>query len=328
MEFLLLNHPLDCPICDQGGECDLQDQAMGFGSDRSRYFFDKRSVNDKNLGPLVKTIMTRCIHCTRCVRFAEEVCGTPIMGTFGRGRDTEVGTYVEQMFNSELSGNVVDLCPVGALTSKPYAFVTRPWELKNTETIDVLDSCGANIVVSARGTEVMRVLPRLNEDVNEEWISDKSRHAIDGLKRQRLTAPMVKNSDGFFEACTWQEALEHVAAKLNTVKGSEVQALAGDLSSVEAMVALKDLMNAKGCEDVECRTDASSALPDVRASYTLNSTLAGIEEADALLLVGCNTRWEAPLLNSRIRKGVVNWGLRVGTIGAIPDLSYVQFSWS
>jgi NADH-quinone oxidoreductase chain G len=321
MEFLLINHPLDCPICDQGGECELQDQAMAFGSDRSRYFFDKRTVEDKNLGPLVKTIMTRCIHCTRCVRFATEVAGVPALGTVGRGRDTEIGTYISRMFDSEVSGNVIDLCPVGALTSKPFAFTARNWELKSVESIDVHDAVGSNIVINTRGTEVMRVLPRLNEEVNEEWISDKTRFAYDGLKRQRLTVPMVKQ-DGALQPTTWEHALTYVAERVGAAKGSEIQAFAGNLADAEAMVSLKDLMNKLGSNHVECRQDATYACADLRGSYVLNSGIASLEDADAVLLLGSNPRVEAPLVNTRLRKGWLQNGLQIGYVGAPMDLTY------
>ena len=321
MEFLLLNHPLDCPICDQGGECDLQDQAMAHGSDRGRYFFEKRTVEDKNLGPLIKTIMTRCIHCTRCVRFSMEVAGVPALGTVGRGRDTEIGTYVSRMFDSEVSGNVIDLCPVGALTSKPYAFTARNWELKCTESIDVLDAVGSNIVINTRGTEVMRIVPRLNEDVNEEWISDKTRFAYDGLKRQRLTTPLVKQ-DGVLTPTTWEHALGHVAERLGAVPGGAIQAVAGSLVDAEALVSLKDLMNKVGSNSVECRQDGVHACADLRGSYLLNSGIANLEDADAVLLLGTNPRVEAPLVNTRIRKGWLQNGLQIGYVGAAMDLTY------
>ena len=321
MEFLLLNHPLDCPICDQGGECDLQDQAMAFGSDRGRYFFEKRTVEDKNLGPLIKTIMTRCIHCTRCVRFSMEVAGVPALGTVGRGRDTEIGTYVSRMFDSEVSGNVIDLCPVGALTSKPYAFTARNWELKSTESIDVLDAVGSNIVVNTRGTEVMRILPRLNEEVNEEWISDKTRFAYDGLKRQRLTAPMVK-VDGVLTPTTWEHALNYVADSLGSVPGSAIKAIAGSLVDAETLVSLKDMMNKLGSNSVECREDGALASADLRGSYLLNSGIANLEDADAVLLLGTNPRVEAPLVNTRLRKGWLQNGLQIGYVGAAMDLTY------
>ncbi len=245
LEFLLLNHPLDCPICDQGGECDLQDQAMIYGSDRSRFMERKRGVEDKNLGPLIKTIMTRCIHCTRCVRFATEVAGVEVLGTTARGIDTEIGTYVEKMFKSELSGNVIDLCPVGALTSKPYAFTSRPWELRNTESIDTLDSVGSNIRIDARGTEIMRIIPRLNEDINEEWISDKTRFSYDGLKRQRLTQPMVRK-DGNLVPVDWLEAFTYISKKLKTVDSQSMSGVLGGSVDMETAFALKEFFQSKG----------------------------------------------------------------------------------
>ncbi|HET6222716.1 MAG TPA: NADH-quinone oxidoreductase subunit NuoG, partial [Dongiaceae bacterium] len=266
MEFLLINHPLDCPICDQGGECDLQDQAMAYGFGRSRYQENKRAVLDKNFGPLVKTIMTRCIHCTRCVRFATEVAGVEELGATGRGEHMEIGTYVEKALSSELSGNIIDLCPVGALTSKPYAFMARPWELKKTESIDVLDAVGSNIRVDARGNEVMRVLPRLNEDINEEWISDKTRFACDGLRSQRLDRPYVRR-DGKLQPATWQEAFTAIADRLRGVAGSRIAALAGDLADVEAMLALKDLMTALDSPNIDCRQDGAAIDPRNRAGY-------------------------------------------------------------
>jgi len=319
MEFLLINHPLDCPICDQGGECDLQDQAMGYGMDKSRFLENKRAVEDKYLGPLVSTIMTRCIHCTRCIRFAQEIAGVPELGATGRGEHMEVGTYVEKALSSELSGNIVDLCPVGALTSKPYAFTARSWELKKTESIDVLDAVGSNIRVDTRGPEVMRILPRNNDDVNEEWISDKTRHACDGLKRQRLDQPYLRK-DGKLVAVDWPEALSAVAEKLNSANG-KIGAIAGDLADCESMTALKDLMAAAGSTNIDCRQDGG-AVGDTRASYIFNSTIAGIEEADAILLIGTNPRWEAPVLNARIRKRYLMGGLSVGLVGPELDLTY------
>uniref|UniRef100_A0A8C7Y4E0 NADH-ubiquinone oxidoreductase 75 kDa subunit, mitochondrial n=1 Tax=Oryzias sinensis TaxID=183150 RepID=A0A8C7Y4E0_9TELE len=304
MEFLLANHPLDCPICDQGGECDLQDQSMQFGSDRSRFMEGKRAVEDKNIGPLIKTIMTRCIQCTRCVRFASEIAGVEDLGTTGRGNDLQIGTYVEKMFMSELSGNVIDICPVGALTSKPYAFTARPWETRKTESIDVLDAVGSNIVVSTRGGEVMRVMPRLHEDINEEWISDKTRFAYDGLKRQRLTQPMVKDAAGQLTPTSWEDALTRVAGALQSVQGNEVAGIAGGLVDAEALVALKDLLNRLDSENL-CTEELfpmAGAGTDLRSNYLLNSRIAGIEESDLLLLVGTNPRYEAPLFNARIRK--------------------------
>ena len=321
MEFLLINHPLDCPICDQGGECDLQDQAMGYGIDHSRYAENKRAVKDKELGPLIKTIMTRCIHCTRCVRFATEVAGVPELGATGRGEDTEIGTYVEQALTSELSGNLIDLCPVGALTSRPYAFAARPWELAKTETVDVLDAIGSNIRVDARGPEVLRILPRLNEDVNEEWISDKSRFACDGLRRQRLDRPYLRR-EGKLQAASWDEAFQAIAQTANGVSGAAMAAIAGDLADCESMLALKDLMTAMGSTNIDCRQDGAKLDASVRSSYLFNSTIAGIEQADALVLVGCNPRLEAPILNARIRKRWVAGNFIVGVIGSETNLTY------
>uniref|UniRef100_A0A3Q1FZ46 NADH-ubiquinone oxidoreductase 75 kDa subunit, mitochondrial n=1 Tax=Acanthochromis polyacanthus TaxID=80966 RepID=A0A3Q1FZ46_9TELE len=324
MEFLLANHPLDCPICDQGGECDLQDQSMQFGSDRSRFSEAKRAVEDKNIGPLIKTIMTRCIQCTRCVRFASEIAGVEDLGTTGRGNNLQIGTYVEKMFMSELSGNVIDVCPVGALTSKPYAFTARPWETRKTESIDVLDAVGSNIVVSTRGGEVMRVMPRLNEDVNEEWISDKTRFAYDGLKRQRLTQPLVKDNSGQLTPTTWEEALTRVAGALQSVQGNDVAAIAGGMADAEALISLKDLLNRLNSENL-CTEELfpmAGAGTDLRSNYLLNSRIAGIEDSDLLLLVGTNPRYEAPLFNARIRKSWLHNELRVAMVGHNVDLSY------
>jgi NADH-quinone oxidoreductase subunit G len=321
MEFLLINHPLDCPICDQGGECDLQDQAMAYGFGRSRYEENKRAVLDKNFGPLVKTIMTRCIHCTRCVRFATEVAGVEELGATGRGEHMEIGTYVEKALSSELSGNIIDLCPVGALTSKPYAFMARPWELKKTESIDVLDAVGSNIRVDARGNEVMRVLPRLNEDINEEWISDKTRFACDGLRRQRLDRPYVRRN-GKLEPATWPEAFAAIAARLKGMPGERIAAIAGDLADVEAMLALKDLMAALGSANLDCRQDGAAIDPRVPAAYRFNTTIAGIDQSDACLLIGTNPRWEAPIINARLRKRFLTGKLRIGVIGPQLDLTY------
>ncbi|XP_034073215.1 NADH-ubiquinone oxidoreductase 75 kDa subunit, mitochondrial-like [Gymnodraco acuticeps] len=324
MEFLLANHPLDCPICDQGGECDLQDQSMQFGSDRSRFTEGKRAVEDKNIGPLIKTIMTRCIQCTRCVRFASEIAGVEDLGTTGRGNNLQIGTYVEKMFMSELSGNVIDICPVGALTSKPYAFTSRPWETRKTESIDVLDAVGSNILVSTRGGEVMRVMPRLNEDINEEWISDKTRFAYDGLKRQRLTQPMVKDDAGQLTPTTWEDALTRVAGALQSVQGNEVAAIAGGMADAETLVSLKDLLNRLDSENL-CTEEVfpmSGAGTDLRSNYLLNSRIAGIEECDLLLLVGTNPRYEAPLFNARIRKSWLHNELRVAMVGHNVDLSF------
>ncbi|XP_030846441.1 NADH-ubiquinone oxidoreductase 75 kDa subunit, mitochondrial [Strongylocentrotus purpuratus] len=328
MEFLLVNHPLDCPICDQGGECDLQDQSMAFGSDRSRFvdnqFTGKRAVEDKNVGPLIKTIMTRCIHCTRCIRFASEVAGVDDLGTTGRGGDMQVGTYIEKMFASELSGNVIDLCPVGALTSKPYAFTARSWETRKIESVDVLDAVGSNIVVNTRAGEVMRILPRMNEEINEEWLSDKSRFAYDGLKRQRLTVPLVKNEEGNLAPTDWEEALTRVAAQISEVEGNQIAAIAGGLVDAESLVSLKDLLNGLGSEGLctEENFPMDAAGTDLRSNYLLNTSIAGVEEADLILLVGTNPRYEAPLFNARIRKSWVHNDLQVASIGQQVDLTY------
>lgn len=329
MEFLLSNHPLDCPICDQGGECDLQDQSMRYGSDRTRFheIAGKRAVEDKDLGPLVKTSMNRCIQCTRCVRFANEVAGVEELGTTGRGNDLQIGMYVEKTMDSELSGNIVDLCPVGALTSKPYAFQARPWELKNTESIDVLDAVGSNIRVDSRGVQVMRIQPRTNDDVNEEWISDKTRYAYDGLRFQRLTTPLVKRGDRFV-AASWEDALAAVAAGLarSGAKGDEIQAVAGHLADTESLVALKDLINRLGSDNTALDQAGGSTSPvagiDVRSNYLFNTAIPGVEQADAILLVGTNPRHEAAVLNSRIRKSWIHTGLEVGLIGERVDTTY------
>ncbi|KDQ06276.1 hypothetical protein BOTBODRAFT_71025 [Botryobasidium botryosum FD-172 SS1] len=329
MEFLLANHPLDCPICDQGGECDLQDQSMRYGSDRTRFheITGKRAVENKDLGPLVKTSMNRCIQCTRCVRFANEVAGVQELGTTGRGNDMQIGTYVEKTMNSELSGNIVDLCPVGALTSKPYAFTARPWELKNTESVDVLDAVGSNIRVDSRGVQVMRVQPRTNDDVNEEWISDKTRYAYDGLRYQRLTTPLIKRGDRF-EAATWEDALEAISKGLaaSGAKGDEIKAVAGHLADTESLVALKDLVNKLGSDNLALDHANGNSAPahgvDVRANYAFNSTIPGIEEADVILLVGTNPRHEAAVLNSRIRKRWLFSQIEVGLIGEAADTNY------
>jgi NADH-quinone oxidoreductase subunit G len=320
MEFLLINHPLDCPICDQGGECDLQDQAMAYGMDRGRYTEHKRAVTEKYMGPIIETFMTRCIHCTRCIRFIDEIAGVPVLGGVGRGEHMEIGTYVEQAIGSELSGNLVDVCPVGALTSKPYAFTARPWELRHTETIDVFDAVGSNIRVDARGGEVMRVLPRLHEDVNEEWISDKTRYAADGLKRRRLDRPYVRRN-GKLEPASWTEAFQAVAMALDGLDGSRMAAIAGDLVDAEAMTALKDLMAAFGSPHLDCRQDGA-ALGGPRTGYIFNSGIAAIERADAILLVGTNPRHEAAMVNARIRKRYIKTGLSVGLIGEATDLTY------
>lgn len=322
LEMQLINHPLDCPVCDQGGECDLQDQAYAYGFDRSRYAEAKKAMPDKDLGPLVKTVMTRCINCTRCIRFAEEIAGTPVLGQMHRGEDAEIGPFVEQAVKTELSGNLIDVCPVGALTSKPYAFTARPWELRKTETIDVHDAVGCNIRIDSRGREVMRILPRLHEDVNEEWINDRSRFAYDGLAKNRLDRPYVRNEKGKLEEASWDEAFTAIAEKLNKVKGDKVAALAGDLCDVESMVALKDLLNGLGSENYECRLDGMNMDISERAGYIFNTTIAGIEDSDAILLVGTNPRWEASLINARIRKTWLESRVKVGVIGEEYDLSY------
>ncbi len=321
MEFLLINHPLDCPICDQGGECDLQDQAVGYGLDRSRYKENKRAVKDKYMGPLIGTIMTRCIHCTRCIRFASEIAGVPELGATGRGEHMEVGTYVEKALNSELSGNLIDLCPVGALTSAPYAFNARPWELKKTESIDVTDALGCNIRVDARGPEVKRIMPRLNEDVNEEWISDKARFSCDGLKRQRIDTPYVRQN-GKLQPATWPEAFDAIAGKLKDLKGEQIAAIAGDLADCESMTALKDLMGGLGSPNIDCRQDGAKLDASVRASYLFNSSISGIDRADVIVIIGSNPRREAAVLNARIRKRFVRGGVSIAVIGEAADLTY------
>jgi NADH-quinone oxidoreductase subunit G len=322
MEFLLINHPLDCPICDQGGECDLQDQAMAYGVDASRYQENKRAVEEKYIGPLVKTIMTRCIHCTRCIRFSSEVAGVPELGAIGRGEDMEITTYLEQAMSSELQSNVVDLCPVGALTSKPYAFAARPWELNKTQSIDVMDALGSAIRVDTRGREVMRVLPRANDDVNEEWISDKTRHVVDGLRTQRLDQPYLR-VNGRLRPATWKEAFATIAGKVKAADGKRIGAIAGDLSGVEEMFALKDLMGRLGSFNIDARQDGAAFDPAWgRATYLFNTTIAGIERADALLIIGSNPRREAAVLNARIRKRWRAGNFPIGLIGEKVDLTY------
>jgi NADH-quinone oxidoreductase subunit G len=321
MEFLLINHPLDCPICDQGGECDLQDQAMGYGVDTSRFAENKRAVEDKYLGALVKTSMNRCIQCTRCVRFAAEVCGVPEMGATGRGEDMEITTYLESALTSELQGNLVDICPVGALTSKPYAFAARPWELGKTQSIDVMDGVGSAIRVDTRGREVMRILPRLNEAVNEEWISDKTRHIVDGLRTQRLDRPYIREN-GQLRAASWSEAFGAIAAKAGRIDGKRIGAIAGDLAAVDEMFALKDLLAKCGSANLATQGGDAFDRKAGRASYIFNPTIAGIEQADALLIVGSNPRKEAAVLNARIRKRWRSGQLKIGVIGAKSDLTY------
>lgn len=331
MEFLLANHPLDCPICDQGGECDLQDQSMRYGADRGRFheLSGKRAVEDKNMGPLIKTSMNRCIHCTRCIRFANDIAGAPELGSTGRGNDMQIGTYLETALDSEMSGNVIDLCPVGALTSKPYAFRARPWELKHFESVDVLDGLGSNIRVDARGLEVMRILPRLNDDINEEWINDKTRFACDGLKTQRLTTPLVRRNDKFLPA-TWEQALIEIGTAFQKIspKENEFKAIAGHLVDTESLVALKDLVNRLGSDNLALdQPQGSQPIAhgvDIRSNYLFNSKIYGIEEADAILLVGTNPRHEAAGLNARIRKHWLRSDLQVGLVGE-PFESTFQF---
>jgi NADH-quinone oxidoreductase subunit G len=321
MEFLLINHPLDCPICDQGGECDLQDQAMGYGVDTSRFAENKRAVEDKYLGALVKTSMNRCIQCTRCVRFAAEVCGVPEMGATGRGEDMEITTYLETALTSELQGNLVDICPVGALTSKPYAFAARPWELGKTQSVDVMDGVGSAIRVDTRGREVMRILPRVNEAVNEEWISDKTRHVVDGLRTQRLDRPYIRQN-GQLRPASWSEAFAAIAAKAGRIDGKRIGAIAGDLAAVEEMFALKELLSKCGSTNLAVQGGDAFDPKAGRASYIFNPTVAGIDQADALLIVGSNPRKEAAVLNARIRKRWRSGHLKIGMIGVKADLTY------
>jgi NADH-quinone oxidoreductase subunit G len=325
MEFLLINHPLDCPICDQGGECDLQDQAVGYGRDGSRYAENKRAVEEKNMGPTVKTFMTRCIQCTRCVRFITEVAGVPDIGMISRGEDAEITTYLEKNIDSELSGNVNDLCPVGALTHRPWQYHYRPWELKKTETIDVMDALGSNIRADFKGSEVMRVLPRVNEGINEEWLSDVSRYAVDGLQRQRLDRPYVREN-GRLRAASWDEALGVVAAKLNAASADRIGVVAGDLQDAESMKAALDLFRALGSANTDCRQDGAALGVGPREGWLFNTGLQGIENADAVLIVGANPRTEAPLLNARLRKGWLAGKTEIGLIGEQATLTF-DYNW-
>ena len=321
MEFLLANHPLDCPICDQGGECDLQDQSIVYGYKQGRFLEYKRAVEDKELGPLIATIMTRCIHCTRCIRFSEEVAGMPVMGTTGRGRETEVGTYVEHLITSELSGNLVDLCPVGALTNAPYAFTARPWELRIINSFDVMDSLTPAIVVNTRGPEVMRVLPRIHEEINEEWIHDRSRHSYDGLKRQRINGCMLRTPAGFQEIL-WQEAFSKISEQVHQVSGEDIVGIIGEHMDIEAIVAFRDLLHRLGCENIEARRHGPKLSADFRANYLMNSKITGVEEADLLLVIGTNLRTQSPVFNARIRKAVTHNDLRVAVVGPAEYLGY------
>eukprot|EP01084_Bolivina_argentea_P052938 97191_1 len=324
VEFLLANHPLDCPICDQGGECDLQDISQTFGSMEGRYLNeDKRCVEDKDLGPFIKTVMNRCIHCTRCIRFSDEIAGDDCLGTTGRGNVTEVGTYIEKYFDNEVSGNIIDLCPVGALTNKPAAFKVRPWDLTIYESIDIMESTSASIVLDTRFNELIRIKPRLNEDINEEWISDKTRFCIDGVKRQRLDMPLIRNKyNNVLEPSTWPDALLYIYENgIKNINGENMMGLAGDVQDIESMCALKDFMNKLGCNNLECRMDGIPFNCDIRNNYLFNSTIPGIEECDTLLLVGCNPRMEVPLINTRIRKAYLN-GLDIYLIGNNAKLNY------
>ena len=321
MEFLLINHPLDCPICDQGGECDLQDQAMGYGLGLSRFEELKRSVSEKDFGPLVATHMTRCIHCTRCIRFMDEVAGVSVLGATGRGEDMEITTYIERGIASELSGNIIDLCPVGALTSKPYAFVARPWELRKTESVDVMDAVGSNIRIDSRGREVLRVLPRRHDGINEEWIADKTRFALDGLTHRRLDVPWLRR-DGRLERASWSQALDAVAGRLIEAGGGRIAAIAGDQVDCETLFAARTLLAGLGSPHLDCRQDGMAVAPEARASYLFNTTIAGIEDADACLLIGCDPRREAALVEARLRKRWRRGGFEVAAIGAEPDPTY------
>ena len=321
MEFLLINHPLDCPICDQGGECDLQDQALHYGFDKSRYEENKRAVKNKHMGPLVSTIMTRCIHCTRCVRFSTEVAGVDDLGLLGRGENAEITTYLEKTIDSELSGNVIDLCPVGALTSKPYSFKSRPWELTKTETFDVFDGVGSSIRVDTRGKQVLRVLPRINEDTNEEWISDKTRFAIDGLSRQRLDKVYIKEDDKL-KVSDWDSALNKIKDEINKRGKDKTISLSGKFTDAETIIASKLFSQGLGSDLFDCRFDNAQIIHGENESYKFNSSIQEVENADAILLVGSNPRWEASVLNARIRKAFIDNNCKVGLIGPSLDLNY------
>ena len=321
MEFLLINHPLDCPVCDQGGECDLQDQTVAFGSGKSRFDENKRSVTEKHMGPLIKTYMTRCIHCTRCIRFSDEVAGVSDIGAINRGENMEISTYLEKSIDSEMSANVIDLCPVGALTSKPYQFEARPWELKKTETIDVMDAVGSNIRVDTYGWKVKRILPRLNEDINEEWISDKTRYACDGLLTQRLDSPYIKKDNKLIET-DWNVALKETKDLLKSYTSDEIAFIIGDFIDLETSFLIKKLSNDLGIKNIESRQDGSRIPYSNRSQYLFNSTINGIDEADCVLIIGSNVREEAPIINTRIRKQKVNRNLPIALIGENFDLTY------
>jgi NADH-quinone oxidoreductase subunit G len=321
MEFLLANHPLDCPVCDQGGECDLQDQSLFYGFDKSRFSENKRAVKDKYMGPLIKTQMTRCIHCTRCVRFAEEVAGVPEIGAIGRGENMEITTYLEQSMTSELSANVIDLCPVGALTSKPYAFEARPWELKKTESIDVMDAVGSNIRVDTYGWEVKRVLPRLNNEINEEWISDKTRYACDGLLKQRLDVPYIKKDNKLIKS-NWDDAIELISNKIKSIKSDQIAGHVGDMTSIETIFSFKNLLKKINCNNFDFREKKFYIDPTEKSNYIFNSSIQGIEESDFILLIGTNPRHEATLVNARIRKTFKKNKVPIYSIGNPGDLTY------
>src|SRR6056300_796503 len=322
MEFLLANHPLDCPVCEIGGECDLQDQSLFYGFDKSRFSENKRAVEDKYMGPLIKTQMTRCIHCTRCIRFAEEVAGVPEIGAIGRGENMQITTYLEQSMTSELSANVIDLCPVGALTSKPYAFEARPWELKKTESIDVMDAIGSNIRVDTYGWEVKRILPRINENINEEWISDKSRYACDGLLNQRLDTPYVKYNNKF-EKASWDEVFNIIKSKFNNTDKNKICGLTGDLVNMETLYIFKEFFNKTlGSQNVESRNDHTYLNAEKRENYLFNSTINGVEQSDLIFLIGTNPRYEATILNARIRKSYVQNKTKIISLNNVGDLTY------
>ena len=321
MEFLLANHPLDCPVCDQGGECDLQDQSLYYGFDKSRFAENKRAVKDKYMGPLIKTQMTRCIHCTRCIRFATEIAGVPEIGAIGRGEDMEITTYLEESMTSELSANVIDLCPVGALTSKPYAFEARPWELKKTETIDVMDAVGSNVRIDTYGWEVKRVLPRINEEINEEWISDKTRYACDGLLKQRLDTPYIKKS-GRLVKCEWEEAIETISNKIKSIDPKNIGGHIGDMISLESTYAFKKFLEKIGSDNYDFREKKFYINPEHKMNYLFNSSIKGIEESDFILLIGANPRYEATMVNARIRKATIKNNVSVYSLGNPGDLTF------
>ena len=322
MEFLLANHPLDCPVCDQGGECDLQDQSMFYGIDKSRFKENKRAVPDKNMGPLIKTQMTRCIHCTRCIRFATEIAGVPELGAIGRGEDMQITTYLEQSVKSELSGNVIDLCPVGALTSKPYVFEARPWELKKTESIDVMDAIGSNIRVDTYGWEVKRILPLINEDINEEWISDKTRYACDGLLNQRLDTPYIKYS-GKFEKASWEEVFKIIKSKIENTAKDKIAGFVGDLNNMETGYIFKEFFDRTlGTNNYDSRSSNRFVDINNRENYLFNSKINGIEESDLILIIGANPRFESTILNARIRKSFVNKKTTIISLNDVGDLTY------